>query len=337
MRVLARLCLFAALTIALTVAGGAAAQPLHLTATPVVIDPGDPARVAVGRLIYRGGLILQSPDARFGGWSDLHVSPDGTRLTAISDHGFWLDGRLTYDAGGRLASIADARLGPLIDPSGRRLLSPNNDAEGLTTAPDGGFYVAFEHGHRIWHYPPAERPFARPPQPLATPVRLASAPANGGIEALLRLSDGRLLALVEELRDQGENLGWIASGTRWDELHYRAGDDFKPTGLAELPSGTFAAGDVVVLERRLTFLSGWGARLVRLKRGDIVPGAHLEGAELARLQLPFTVDNFEGVAAAQGPDGSARLYVISDDNYTFLQRTLLMMFELPVAEMKTPQ
>jgi hypothetical protein len=321
--------LLAAFAVTFCLVGPAASQTLHLVATPVAIDPNDAGHVNVGRLIYRGGLILQSSDARFGGWSDLHVSADGLRVTAISDHGFWLDARLVYDASGRLASLAEPRMGALTDPNGRRVFSPGNDAEGLTTAADGGFLVAFEHGHRIWHYPAAARPFALPPHPIPTPARLAMAPSNGGIEALLRLSDGRLLALVEDLRDGGENVGWVANGDAWEELHYRAAEDFKPTGLTELPEGTFAAGDVIALERRLTFLSGWGARLVRLRRADIRPGAHLAGEELARLQLPLTVDNFEGVAAAKGPDGSVLLYLISDDNYTFLQRTLLMMFELP--------
>lgn len=320
---------FAVIIVSVVAAAVAHAQTVPLTATPVALDPNDPARLTVGRLVYRGGLILQSSDARFGGWSDLHVSPDGVRVTAISDRGYWFEAELVHDASGRLISLSHMSLGPLIDPAGRRIFGRNNDAEGLTTAPDGGFYVSFEHNHRIWHYPRADRPFSVPPRPIPTPARLAAAPANGGIEALLRLSDGRLLALVEELRDGDENVGWIADGPAWDELHYRAGSDFKPTGLAEMPAGTFAAGDVVVLERRLTFLSGWGARLVQLRRADIRPGAHLEGQELAKLQLPLTVDNFEGVAAVRGADGSVRLYLISDDNYTILQRTILMMFELP--------
>jgi len=306
------------------VAGAAWGEPIALTATPVPLDPANPARVDLGRLTYRGGLILQSFDARFGGWSDLRVSRDGARLTAISDHGFWLQARLLYDAAGRLAGLADADLGVLIDTLGRRVTGRRGDAEGLATSPDGGFYVSFERDHRIWLYPPARPPFSLPPGAVPMPPRAAEMPDNGGIEALLRLADGHLLMLSEELRDGQENVGWLHDAAGWHELHYRAADEFKPTGLAELPG---SGGDVLVLERRFTFLSGMGVRIVRVPRPTLKSGAHLGGEELAKLQLPLTADNFEGLATAPGEAGTARLYLISDDNYTVLQRTLLLMFE----------
>jgi hypothetical protein len=36
----------------------------------------------------------------------------------------------------------------------------------------------------------------------------------------------------------------------------------------------------------------------------------------------------EGLAVRRGPRGETLLYVISDDNYWRLQRTLLLMFEV---------
>jgi hypothetical protein len=311
-----------------------AADAIPLTATPVALDPNDATRLAVGRLIYRGGLILESRDARFGGWSDLRVDPRAQRLTAISDHGFWLQATLVHAADGRLTSLADARLGPLIDPAGERVQGRLADSEGLAARPDGGFDVSFERQHRIWAYPPADPPFSKPPQPVPTPARLVTAPSNGGIEALTSLSDGSLMTLVEDLKDGDENVGWIgdAAGRAWHELHYRAAPDFKPTALAEVPAGATFAGDVLVLERRFTFLDGAGARIVRVPRADIRDGAHLQGEVLAQIQPPLTIDNFEGLSAVPGPNGTLRLYIISDDNYTVLQRTLLLMFDLAPAQ-----
>lgn len=306
-----------------------AADPIKVAATPIALDPDHPEHVAVGRLVFRGGLVLESDDARFGGWSDLHVSPDGKNVVALSDHAFWLTASLGYDHG-QLAHLENAQLGPLIDPTGARLLGRRSDSEGLARRPDGGFYVSFERDHRIWLYPPADPPFSRPPRPVPTPVRLATAPSNGGIEALGWLSGGSLLALVEALLDRGENVGWVGddTGTTWQELHYRtAGPEYRPTGISQLPPGTPDAGDVLVLEREFTIFAGRAARIVRVARADIRPGAHLRGEELAHLRLPLTLDNFEGIAAVPGPNGSARIYIISDDNYTFLQRTLLFMFE----------
>jgi hypothetical protein len=53
------------------------------------------------------------------------------------------------------------------------------------------------------------------------------------------------------------------------------------------------------------------------------------GATLDELALaaPLTVDNYEGVAALPRPDGSVRFYVISDDNFSRLPRTLLLAFD----------
>lgn len=311
-------------------AGSAGADPITLTASPVALDPDHPEHVEVGRLVYRGGLVLQSNDARFGGWSDLHVSADGASVLALSDHSFWFTAKLGYDRG-ELVTASDAQLGPLIDTAGARLVGRGSDSEGLAVRPDGAIYISFERDHRIWLYPAADPPFSVPPRPVPTPARLVTAPENGGIEALAWLSGGSLLALVEELHDGPDNVGWVGGdlGTTWQELHYRtAGRDYAPTGLAEMPPGAPGAGDVLVLERKFTIFSGRAARITRLARSTIRPGAHLQGEEIGHLQSPLTLDNFEGISAVRAPDGTMRLYIISDDNYTFLQRTLLFMFEM---------
>src|SRR3954453_14111319 len=102
------------LVLALAAAPARAADPLAITATPVPLDTRDDKRITAGQLTYRGGLMLEANDSRFGGWSDLKLTADGAKLTAISDRGFWFDARVVYDAGGRLQSLADARLGHLI-------------------------------------------------------------------------------------------------------------------------------------------------------------------------------------------------------------------------------
>ena len=50
---------------------------------------------------------------------------------------------------------------------------------------------------------------------------------------------------------------------------------------------------------------------------------------MARFERPLTVDNFEGVAAVQDDDGATLVYILSDDNFNFFQRTLLLLFRLP--------
>jgi hypothetical protein len=45
------------------------------------------------------------------------------------------------------------------------------------------------------------------------------------------------------------------------------------------------------------------------------------------LRRPLSVDNFEGLAAVPGKDGAIRFYLISDDNFSNSQRTLLFAFD----------
>ena len=40
------------------------------------------------------------------------------------------------------------------------------------------------------------------------------------------------------------------------------------------------------------------------------------------------MDNFEGVAVADDGGGAPLVYILSDDNFNFFQRTLLLLFRL---------
>jgi len=91
-------------------AGPEANAPLSVQATPVPLDPSDQGRGKVGALRFLGGLWLRSDDARFGGLSDLRVSRDGSRLTAVTDCGSGFTARLSYDVEGRIVGLGDARL-----------------------------------------------------------------------------------------------------------------------------------------------------------------------------------------------------------------------------------
>ena len=53
-----------------------------------------------------------------------------------------------------------------------------------------------------------------------------------------------------------------------------------------------------------------------------------KGVELARFGGSLTVDNFEGLAVRGDDLGRLLVYMISDDNFSSFQRTLLMQFLL---------
>jgi hypothetical protein len=75
--------------------------------------------------------------------------------------------------------------------------------------------------------------------------------------------------------------------------------------------------------------SGLPARVV----DDINERSHYRFREterhrLAQLNILYNIDNFEGIAAREMPDGHIRLYVISDNNFSTSQRTLLYVFDV---------
>ncbi|MBB3264303.1 hypothetical protein FHW79_001918 [Azospirillum sp. OGB3] len=321
----------------LAVAGGCAAVagnggPAE-SSVPVALDSDRPALAEVGALRFRGALRL--PDgAGVGGLSGLWVSDSGDRFVAVSDDGKSVTGRLFYDSRGHLAGAGQYDARRLVldkDPSHRGRL---NDSEDLARLPGGGWLVPFERNHRILRYDGAGRPEGAP-RKLPMPPGLETAPSNGGVEALAALPDGRILA-IEEGDDDGvrERHAWIASADLktvrdWQPLTYRAAPRFRPTAAAPLPDG-----GVLVLERRVSLLGGWAARIVHVSADSLRGGATMDGVELARLEPPLLTDNFEGMAVRPGADGDQFVYVVSDDNRSPLQRTYLMMFQIPAGALK---
>jgi hypothetical protein len=92
----------AAILVAICFANPAHGEPITVTGTPVALDSRDANRNKAGGLTYLGGLRLRSGARGFGGFSGLDVSPDGTRLIAVSDFGRRKDERLVYSKDGRL-------------------------------------------------------------------------------------------------------------------------------------------------------------------------------------------------------------------------------------------
>ncbi len=304
--------------VAASFASVAAAESIRVEATPVPLSPDAPEVRSVGPLHYRGGLWLRSGDPRFGGFSGLGVSADGSRLVSVSDRGMSLSLDLTYE-NGQLAGVANADLGSLADEDGSPLQGRYfTDAEAMSPGVQGEIIIAFEGKHRIWRYLPGEVQ----PRPLPLPVEAEGMPENAGIEALTLLDDGRLLAFAEGSERGNTTLAWVSDQRGWNVMTYAISDGFRPTGAATLPDG-----DVAVLERYYTPRNGVRVRVKRLAASTVAPGAELKGEIIATLAPPMNVDNFEGIEARRGPSGETLIYLISDDNFSDRQRTYLMMFE----------
>ncbi len=322
-RALLRTFAAAGLVAALALAGDALGASIPLSTSPVALDPQDSSVRRMGGLAFLGGLALRSGVEDFGGLSGLSVGADG-RLSAVSDRGHWFTARIVRDGAGRLVDLVDGEMGPLQDLRGRPVRGAWRDAEALERLPGGDWLVSFERRHRVWRYAAETGGLRGRPAPFPTPQALARAPANGGLEALTPLSDGRILMLSQSLRrEDGPPAGWLVGEGGSEALAYRPAPRFKPTDAALL-----AGGDVLVLSRRFSLIGGFAARIERIPAAAIRAGAVLRGTSVAVFRPPLTVDNFEGLAVAQDADGATLVYVLSDDNFNGFQRTLLLLFRL---------
>ncbi|HEY3695403.1 esterase-like activity of phytase family protein [Phenylobacterium sp.] len=279
-------------------------------AEPVPLNAADPTQDRVGAFAYAGGLNLTSDQtSRLHGLSDLKIGTDG-RLVSEGDEGDLLRARLVLDAGGRPIGLADATLSPLTGLDGQPLQGKaESDAEGVAVAPNGDLLVSFERHHRIWLYPAAGGP------PRAVPMPGEAFPDNDGMEALAMLPAAGPDAYVVGAEDTGHTWVCRISGG------CRAGYTVEvPQGFGLVAAAPLDGGRIAWLLRDWNPLTG---NHVILRILDA------QGGEIDRMTLarPQTVDNFEGLAALLRPNGSIRFYMISDDNFTTTERTLLLAFD----------
>jgi len=323
--VLSLACLEAGPATAETGAGTAHVSYGHVTLNSSDVDDVVNAPSGTSPLIYRGGLVVRSDDDRFGGISGLIVAEDGNGLTAVTDTGYWLTATLSYSEGD-LSGIGDLTLAPLLGLDGNPIADSKRlgDAEAMTVLPDGRIAVAFERRHRVWAYDIATEGFAASAHSVAISPQLENAVNNKGLEALVSLPDGSLLALTEAtMAADNEIAGWRVKDAQATDVTLRRIPPFDLTDAALLPSG-----DLLTLERRFSTLGGVGAQIRRIPAAALDEGAPLDGDILYRSTAGQTVDNMEGIAVRETQDGRTLVYVVSDDNFNPLQRTLLLMFEV---------
>ena len=303
-----------------------------VTAIPVDFDRDNPRRKEFGKLVFRSGLNLFAKSRHFGGYSGLAIDPSGGTLLAVSDAGTWMRATLDYD-GRKLKGLSDVVLGPLLDANGKPLRDDaERDSEGMTLVDGdtrrGTAYVSFERKHRIARYPFTPERFGPPTGAVPLPAGAKGMVANRGIEAMVLITGklkGTLLAFAEgRANKSGDLIGWLIGGPTPGGIFLRPIGGFDITDAAPLPDG-----GVVLLERRFRFSEGVKMRIRRIPAGELKRGAVLKGEVLLEADDSLNIDNMEAIAAHRAPSGETVLTVMSDDNFSPLQRTLILQFALP--------
>ena len=297
--------------------------PISLTALPLVLDSSAPARTTLGQLHFLGAWELAGKNRSFGGLSARQIRPDGT-IWSLNDTATMV----AFPQPGAPGETWAKRLPEQKPPPGRK--APE-DSESMVLDPvTGRIWVGFELLQRICRYAPdlgrVERcrdwPEMRKWRPTAS------------IESMAHLPDGRFLVIAEGV--VGENPGrdvLLFAGDPVEpatphpvRMHY-----LPPVGYDPTDAVAIGGGKLLVLNRRATIYDGFTAIITLVDIGAMKPGAILPGKEVARLAPPVLSDNFEGLALERGSNGQRILWVISDDNHLFFERTLLLKFALPTS------
>jgi len=329
---------YAALAFAILLALGASVQALADPAPMQAVEVSSRpiSRFHIGRdesrfgpLEFVGGLEMTSPARAFGGISSMRFLSPGRDLMAVTDTGMWLFGRIARDADGRPAGLEQVRMQHMADATGSAILDKwEADAEGLAVR-DGEAVVGFERRHRLSRFriEPEGMQAATGTVDFLVPAHelrqnrgfetLAYAPASGPLK-------GALVAVTEKSLDrQGNIFAAVTDGPRKGIFTVRRHEGFDITDGAFLPDG-----DLLLLERSYTIMSGVGMRLRRIAGDSIGKGALVDGPVLLQADMAYQIDNMEALDVWRRGDGATMVSMMSDDNTSILQRNLYLEFVL---------
>ncbi|MCA1400793.1 esterase-like activity of phytase family protein [Bradyrhizobium sp. BRP56] len=294
-------------------------------------DIRDRARTRFGALEYRSGLILTSSFSGFGGLSALRLDPKGERFIAVSDQGSWFTGRIVY-RGREMVGLDDVEAAPLLGADGRPITVTRGWYDSESLALDGSFaYVGLERVNQVLRFDFAKGFTRSRGEVIALPPAARKLPNNKGLEGLVfvpkatgqRLA-GTLIAFSERGLDASGNLiAFLVGGKTPGQFSVRRSENFDISDAVLLPSG-----GLLILERKFSWFGGVGIRIRRLALSEIAPGAVIDGPAIFNADLGNEIDNMEGIDAHVTEEGETVLTMVSDDNFSLIQRNLLLQFTL---------
>jgi hypothetical protein len=302
---------------------------IEVNALPLAsFDTGDRQHVRFGKLEYRSGLVLTSRFRGFGGLSGLRLDAHGERFIAISDKGSWFTGRIVY-RGREMLGLDDVEAAPMLGPD-RRPITARGWFDSEAIALDGPFvYIAFERVNQVLRFDFSKGFTRARGEVVPLPPAAKKLPYNKGLEALVMVPKGlplagTLIAISERGLDaQGELIAFLIGGPSPGQFSVRRTKNFDISDAVLL-----ASGDLLVLERKFSLLEGVGIRIRQIALATVAPGALVDGPSIFEADLGQEIDNMEGIDAHLTPEGETVLTMVSDDNFSLIQRNLLLQFTL---------
>lgn len=296
-------------------------EPLVITSTAVPLD--HEAEQSVAPLKAQGVYELNSDHGDFGGISGMRLGSDH-RIYLITDAGQFIAARMDWTEDNQFTGLKDATISPLTDPEGEAIpVKSLVDSESLIWGSDEDHVlISFEFRHRVWRYELKENRLQNPVA-LGLAPHLSTLPDNGGIEAMARLDGGDLLLFSEQGRLKSARKAWRYQNGQMLPFTYGPPAPYVPTDAVNLGDG-----QILILNRHFSPLSGVSAELTVINEEAVQIGAQIDAKRLAKLTPPFPVDNFEAIDAMEREDGWD-IFILSDDNFNAVQKTLLLHLFLP--------
>ena len=283
----------------------------------------NPNQNQFGKLEFLGGLILESRHEEFGGFSAMRFMADN-QLVILSDKARVVTARLERNNNKPLG-LENAKITRIKASNGRTITdAEDKDAEGLEIS-GNSFFVGYERNDRIMRFSMSGQTLIAN-NDYNVDLNPQGFPKNKGPEAIaIQPATGMLYVFAEQALDEdGNHRGVVISGGKIiRKLSVKYRDSFSLTDAVFLPNG-----DLILLERYYNPFTGVFMRMRRIKSGTLETDSPLDGEILIDVSYTHEIDNMEGLAATKMQDGSTRLTLISDDNFSRNQRTVLLEFKL---------
>jgi len=325
-------CLSALLFCACLLPMAALATEITVASSQVERFANTPVGGRVGKLIWRGGIVMVGHDDRFGGLSGLGFTSREQHLAFVSDRGNFVTGQLIYDEAGRVFGLIGVEVEPIQNSRGAPLPRQfSRDAEAMAVIPRGGIAsavrVGFENLTRVADFELTNHKPGGAAREVAIPDWLTDTRTNESLEAVCiapaasPIAGSTLLLTEGVIDDDGQHVAWLLGERDRGQLSYESNPSVNPTDCAFLPNG-----DLLVLERGVSFLS-FTMTLRRVPAAEVRPGNLMRGEVLLEA-TGGDIDNMEGLAVHTAPDGETRIVIAADNNFNDWQRNLLLEFAL---------
>lgn len=302
------------------------AKDIEISANPITsFLPSKPDQKIFGKLKFLGGVELTSDNEDFGGLSGIEFRKNQKNFIAITDKARFITGEIVRE-NNSVSKIENATLTRTRNSKGKTITGADDKDSEAITFYNGQIVLGYERNDRIAFFKEENRKLIQSKTNPAINLNSLEFPFNKGIEAITIEPLSKTIYAFSEhaLNKDGNHRGFIIKDANIEEFTIAVPGGYSITDAAFLPSG-----ELILLERYYSIFTGANMRIRRFAKGEAITSKTTENGEtLIEANSQFEIDNMEGLSITKMHDGSIRLTLVSDNNFSKNQRTLLLEFQL---------